>query len=116
MGNPANAIPLRCGATDGYDPDALRLGLDDIPAAKVDTARRRPRPLSRTVASGLELQRLIRPIRLEFVHMLRLALVQLLSCLSLLLPLLAAPTWAAGPEASAPAAAPEASAEAAPAA
>jgi hypothetical protein len=35
MGGPAIIIPFRCADADSYDPDALRLGPDDISAAKV---------------------------------------------------------------------------------
>ena len=37
MGHPANVIPLRCAGADGYDPDALRINPEEIPATKVDT-------------------------------------------------------------------------------
>ena len=47
MGHPANVIPLRCADADSYDPDALRLGPDDIPAAKVDTGTRAKRKAAR---------------------------------------------------------------------
>src|ERR671913_487516 len=41
MGLPVNVIPLRCAADrDGYDPDALRLGPNDVPSVKVDTGPR----------------------------------------------------------------------------
>ena len=39
MGHPAIVIPLRCADADSYDPDALRLGRDEIPTAKIERAR-----------------------------------------------------------------------------
>ena len=47
MGQPANVIPLRCAGADSYDPEALRLGPDDVPAAKVDTDARAKRKAAR---------------------------------------------------------------------
>ncbi len=40
MGQPANVIPLRCADRDGYDPDALRIGPDEIASVKVGTGTR----------------------------------------------------------------------------
>ena len=41
MGHPANVVPLRCAADrDGCDPDALRLGPDEVPSVRVDTGAR----------------------------------------------------------------------------
>ena len=40
MGLPANVIPLHCADRDGPDPDALRLGPDDVPSVKLDTGPR----------------------------------------------------------------------------
>ena len=37
MGYQANVIPLRCGDTDSHEPNAMRLGPDDMSAAKLDT-------------------------------------------------------------------------------
>jgi hypothetical protein len=40
MGHPAIVIPIRCADADSYDPDALRLGRNKIPVAKVETMTR----------------------------------------------------------------------------
>jgi hypothetical protein len=40
MGHPANVIPLRCAERDGPDPDALRLGPDEIASVNVGTGTR----------------------------------------------------------------------------
>ena len=37
MGYQANVIPLRCVDKDSHEPNALRLGPDDMSAAKLDT-------------------------------------------------------------------------------
>ena len=47
MGYPANAIPLHGAGADSYDPDALRLGPDDIPATKIDTGTHAKRKAAR---------------------------------------------------------------------
>ena len=47
MGYSANVIPLRCTGADSYDPDALRLGPDDIPATKFDTGTQATRKAAR---------------------------------------------------------------------
>ena len=40
MGPPADVIPFRCAGGDGHDPDALRLGPDEVPSVGVDTGTR----------------------------------------------------------------------------
>ena len=40
MGHPANVVPLRCADRDGYDPDTLRLGPEEVPSVRVDAGAR----------------------------------------------------------------------------
>jgi hypothetical protein len=47
MGHPADATPLRRAGADGYDPDALRLGPEDLPATEVDTGAHAKRQAAR---------------------------------------------------------------------
>ena len=47
MGYPTNVIPLACTGTASYDPDALRLGSNDIPASKDDTSTHSKRRAAR---------------------------------------------------------------------
>ena len=47
MGYPANPVPLDSTGADSCDPDALQLGSDDIPAAKVGTGTRAKRKAAR---------------------------------------------------------------------
>ena len=47
MGYPANVVPLRCAGTDSYDPDALRVGDDEIPTVKIGTGMRTRRKATR---------------------------------------------------------------------
>ena len=39
MGHLAIVIPIRCANADSYDPDALRLGHNDVPSAAVSYGR-----------------------------------------------------------------------------
>ena len=47
MGYRANVIPLHCVDTDSHEPDALRLGPDDMSAAKLDTGTHTKRRATR---------------------------------------------------------------------
>ena len=47
MGHPANVIPLRCVDTDSHDPDALRLGPDEILSTKADAGPQTRRKVNR---------------------------------------------------------------------
>jgi hypothetical protein len=47
MGHPAMVISLRCAGSDSYDPDALRLGPDEIPTVKIGTGGRNKRKATR---------------------------------------------------------------------
>jgi hypothetical protein len=40
MGLPANVISLRCADRDGYDPEAFRLGPDEVPSVRVNMGPR----------------------------------------------------------------------------
>jgi hypothetical protein len=47
MGHPAMVISLRCAGGDSYDPDALRLGRNEMPTAKIGMGTRNKRKASR---------------------------------------------------------------------
>jgi hypothetical protein len=47
MGHSAAVIPLHAAGSDAYDPDRLRLRLEDVPAAKGETGTGRKRKAAR---------------------------------------------------------------------
>src|SRR5829696_2986792 len=47
MGHSATVISLRCAGSNSYDPDAVRLGPDEVPSATVHTSTRTRRKASR---------------------------------------------------------------------